>query len=131
MLRGPGGHGGLRRRWLRHPFIHRSLHEPIDTSIFAERPRGRVAWGLLLVSVAGLMGVPLGSVMALLAFWLDAPALVALTAPVLYVASLPLFALGMCLSGPAAMGFADTVLRLSVRAIARRCAQRGEGPPDR
>ncbi|MBN2192077.1 MAG: hypothetical protein JW751_04615 [Polyangiaceae bacterium] len=108
------------RRWaLRLPIVRRSVLEPIDTGIFRERPRGRVAWGLFLVSVASLMGVPTATVLAVTGAWLGAPGLAAVGAPVLYAVSIPLFGGGLYLSGRAAMEFASVILRLGTRALVR------------
>ncbi len=117
--RAPGRPGGLGGWLLRIPLVRRSVLEPIDTTVFQERPRGRVAVGLALVSVASLMGIPLVSVLALLATWLGAPWLGTLGAAAAYAASFPLFFLGLWLSGPAAMAFASATVRLALRALVR------------
>jgi len=122
----PGGLGG----WLlRLPLVRRSVLEPIDTSIFQKRPRGRVAVGLALVSVASLMGLPLASVLAVLATWLGTPWLGTLGAVAAYAASFPLFFLGLWLSGPAAMAFASATVRLALRALVRPWLQEGAPAP--
>ncbi len=116
----------LKRRARRIPFVRRSLEAPIDTSIFNERPRGRVAWGLFIVSVASLMGLPFGTVLGAVATWLGRPGVATAGATIAYVVSIPLFALGLYLSGGAAMKFADVTIRLGVRFLARRLL---ESPP--
>lgn len=119
--------GGLGRWLLRVPLVRRSVLEPIDTAVFRERPRGRVAVGLVVVSLASLMGVPLASVLALLGAWLDTPWLGTVCAGTAYLASFPLFFLGLWLSGPAAMAFASATVRLALRALVRPCL-RGVDP---
>jgi len=121
----------LKRRARRLPLVKRSLDEPIDTSIFNEPPRGRVAWGLFIVTVASLMGVPFGTALGLAAAWLGNPGAATIGATVAYVLSIPLFALGLYLSGGAAMKFADVTIRLGIRFLGRRLLEPNPSPSRR
>jgi hypothetical protein len=98
------------------------LQAPIDTSILHKRPSGWMAVGLALLCLGSLMGVPTIALLTALSVNWESPLIAAIGAPLSYGLSFPVFAAGAYLAGKGGMRYAETALRLLVRALFKRWA---------
>ncbi|MBW1845858.1 MAG: hypothetical protein JRJ27_01685 [Deltaproteobacteria bacterium] len=89
-----------------------AVQEKADLSVFKQRPSFRVLMGIILMVISYIIGLPVISMLGVIAYKYDLPLLFFAGAPALYVISHLVFLLGMYLAGA---NYAKVFFRWAVR----------------
>ena len=115
---GRGGWGRL-RAWLRGTrLVRKALDTPVDP-VLRQPPSARIVVGLLLLGASYVLGWPAIALLGAIAAWLRRPAWL-LGAPVLYVFSWAVFAVGLVFIGSKSISTGRAFGLLLVRKLAER-----------
>ena len=104
----------LASRLAQTSYIRQAVAENADLAAFRERPSWRLIIGLVVLTVAQLMGWPTVAASGLAAAVLGEP-LVLLIGPASYLVSWGIFGLAMLLIGPDTMKYSNVFLRWAAR----------------
>ena len=104
----------LALRLARTSYVRQAMAEKADLSAFKDRPSWRLIIGLVVLTVAQLMGWPTVAASGLAAALLGKP-LVLLIGPASYLISWGVFGLAMLLIGPDTVKYSNLFLRWATR----------------
>ena len=107
------------RRLAETKFARKAVLEKADLSAFKARPSARLVFGVLLIAVAQLMGLPAVAGFTAAAAYLREP-LILLGGPTSYLLSWIIWSLGMWLAGPDNVRYMYLFFRWAVRVFLER-----------
>ena len=114
------------RRLLRIRFVREAVQEKADLALLRTRPTPRVWVGLGLVALSYLIGWPAVGVLALIAYHLHEPLVLAVGGPLTYGLSHLVFLAGSWLAGSR---YGVTLLRWATRRVVEKIGGTTAMPP--
>lgn len=108
---------GIARRLVRIRFVREAMEEKADLALLRVRPKPRVCVGLGLVAFSYIIGWPAVALLAVLAYTLREPMLLAVGGPLTYGLSHLVFMAGSWLAGS---HYAVILLRWATRRVVEK-----------
>jgi hypothetical protein len=117
---------GIVRRLVRKRFVREAMEEKADLALLRARPTPRVWAGLGLVGLSYLIGWPAVGLLAVIAYFLHEPLVLAVGGPLTYGLSHLVFLAGSWLAGSR---YGVILLRWATRRFVEKMGGTTAGPP--